>query len=58
MGRERMGVGRCVRVCVRGGLLICPLIGLFKWWGRGTLHTPAVWGEREETKGEMARGGA
>ncbi len=51
MGRERMGVGRCVRVCVKGGSASYWFVHMV---GEGHPDTPAVWGERGETKGEMA----
>lgn len=40
-----------------GALLICPLIGLFKRWGRGTKHTHQLYEEREEKQRERWEGG-
>ncbi len=39
MGRERMGVGRCVRVCVKGGSASYWFVHMV---GEGHPDTPAV----------------
>lgn len=57
MGRERMGVGRCVRVCVRGGSADMPSYWFVQMVGEGHPAYTSCMRRERRNKGCDGEGG-